>query len=171
MQARGASPDLRGEAPLRLTPIPKLARIFGTIRSVRLRHAVSARFLVALALVAGMLPVSAARTVEAICPAPAAAIPAGCCPEAPPACPSCPSESRSSCPAPSPAGARTCFSPAALPPGEAVQEARDARTGESASPSSETAASAPARFATAARRAAVIGSSPPPRLLACTFRN
>ncbi|HYN42059.1 MAG TPA: hypothetical protein VE129_09800, partial [Thermoanaerobaculia bacterium] len=100
-----------------------LARIFDTIRSMRLRHAVSARLFVALALVAGMLPVGAARTVEAICPAPAAAMPAGCCGDnAPPRCPSCPSESRPSCPSPSPSGARSCFSPSALPPGETVQE-------------------------------------------------
>lgn len=119
-----------------------------------------------------MLPLGAARTVEAICPAPAAAMPAGCCGEnAPPRCPACPAESRSSCPAPSPSGARTCFSPAALPPGETVQETRNGRTAESASLSSETARSAPARSATAARRAAVTGASPPARLLACTFRN
>ena len=152
-------------------PIPWLARIFDKIVPMRPRHAVSARLFVAIALVAGMLPVGAARTVEAICPAPAATMPAGCCGEsAPPRCPSCPAESRSSCPTPSPSGARTCFSPAALPPGETVQETRDARSDESASRSSEAGASGPARSATAARRAAVIGTSPPPRLLACTFR-
>ena len=168
---RGSSASLQDEKPLRLTPIPYLARIFDNIRSMVHRHAVSARLVVAIALVAALLPLSTARTVEAICPAPAAAMPAGCCGEsAPPRCPSCPSEGRPSCPTPSPAGTRTCFSPAALPPGEAVQEARDARTDESASRSSETAASAPARSATAARRAAVTGSSPPARLLACTFR-
>ena len=156
----------------RRTPIPRLARILDNILPMRHRHAVSARLLVALVLVAGMLPLGVARTVEANCPAPAAAMPAGCCGEnAPPRCPSCPAESRSSCPTPAPPGARSCFSPEALPPGESVQEAHGARTDESASHASETAVPAPARSATAARRAVVTGTSPPPRLLACTFRN
>ena len=139
---------------------------------MRFRHAVSARLFVALALVAGMLPVGAARTVETVCPTPVAAMPTGCCGEsAPPRCPSCPSESRPSCPTSQPSRARTCCSLAALPPGETVPETRQAREGDSATASSETAPTAPARSANAARRAAVTAASPPPRLLACTFRN
>jgi hypothetical protein len=129
----------------------------------------------ALGLLAGLLPLVAASPVKALCPAPVAAMPTGCCPKAapvaPPACPSCPSESRPSCPAPQPSRARTCCSPAALPPGESEPEARIVRAGVRTTSTTDAAPSTPERSATLARRLAVQGSSPPPRLLTCTLRN
>ncbi|MCL4810550.1 MAG: hypothetical protein KJ062_22530 [Thermoanaerobaculia bacterium] len=137
-----------------------------------MRHTRRARKFLALGLLAGLLPLVFASPVAAVCPAPVAAMPTGCCPPAPPpACPACPSESRPSCPTPQPARARTCCSPAALPPGETEPETRTARARATTISTSETAPSTPGRSAALARRLVVQSSSPPPRLLTCTLRN
>ncbi|MBK6406151.1 MAG: hypothetical protein IPF66_14560 [Holophagales bacterium] len=136
-----------------------------------LRHAFQMRSLFALVLVTGLLPLVATSRVEAICAAPAAAMPAGCCPQsAPPACPACPREGRSPAPA-APSRTATCCALAALPPGEASPESRDSRSPESTTSALETVEAGPARAVSAVRLTAVREASPPPRLLACTFRN
>lgn len=149
-----------------------MARIFYSLPIMPTRHARPNRAVLALGLLAALLQAGVSAPVEAICPAPVAAVPSGCCPEtAPPRCPSCPSESRPSCPAPQPARTRSCCSPAALPPGETVPEPREARAGDSTRSAPETTAAVPEQSANRARRAAVTAASPPPRLLSCTFRN
>ncbi len=136
-----------------------------------MRHRLLVRPLVALALATGLLPLAASPPVEAICPAPMAATPAGCCPETTPtSCPSCPREGRPSGPT-APARAATCCSLAALPPGESAQETRGPRSDGPTTSAPEAAAAAPSRSASVNRRMAVKGSSPPVQLLACTFRN
>ena len=129
------------------------------------------RSLLALVLVTGLLPLVATSPVEAICAAPATAMPAGCCPQsAPPACPACPREGRSPAPA-APSRPATCCSLAALPPGEVTPESRDSRSGESTTSAPETVQPGPARAVSAVRLTAISEASPPLRLLACTFRN
>ncbi|MFN7988578.1 MAG: hypothetical protein U0529_13965 [Thermoanaerobaculia bacterium] len=135
-----------------------------------MRHLRRLRASLVLGLLAALGHATVAPPVEALCPTPAAAMPERCCgDEAPPRCPSCPSESRSSCPAPS--RGRTLVSPEALPPGDSAPVSPDARAGATTTAAAETAPAAPARSSAAARRAAVTGASPPVRLLACTFRN
>ncbi|MBK8594840.1 MAG: hypothetical protein IPN83_04500 [Holophagales bacterium] len=136
------------------------------------RHAVQARLFVALALVVGLFPLGASKPVEVVCPVPAVAMPTGCCREAaPPSCPSCPSDGRPSCPTQQPTRARTYGSVAALPPGDSTREARASRPNEPTTAAPPMADTAPVRSASIARRAAVTGTSPPTRLLACSFRN
>lgn len=59
----------------------------------------------------------------------------------------------------------------ALLPGSAAPEAREAGPAETTTAAPGEAPAAPARTAAASRRDAVTAASPPPRLLACTFRN
>lgn len=136
------------------------------------RHPFRIRFALVFGLLAGLGLAGATPPVEALCPAPAAAMPARCCAdEAPPRCPSCPSESRSSCPSPAPSRTRSSAALEALLPGSAAPEAREARPSETATAAPEEAIAALVRTDTASRRDAVTAASPPPRLLACTFRN
>ncbi len=141
------------------------------IREMSLRQATQARPLVALALGLGLLAAGLSPQVEEICPAPMAAMPMDCCEEsAPPACPTCPSEGRSSCPA-QPAPARTSASFAALPPGSDQEEPRDFRKGEPDASTALTTTPSSTRSQVQRRRDLVLGASPPVQLLACTFRN
>ena len=135
------------------------------------RHFRRLRLALVPGLLAGLLQGFAAPPVVAAC-APAPAVPARCCAEtAPPACPSCPSDSRPSCPKPLPSRARVCLAPDALLPGDPSAEMRDGVPGETSSAAPGKAPAAAARSTVYARRAAVTAASPPPRLLACTFRN
>jgi hypothetical protein len=136
------------------------------------RHLFRLRIALVFGLLAGFGLAGVTPPVEALCPAPARVLPARCCgDEAPPRCPSCPSESRSSCPAPAPSRARTSALLEALLPGGTAPEARETRLAETTTAAPEEAPAAPERLAAAARRFAVTEASPPPRLLACTFRN
>lgn len=138
---------------------------------MRATHATRARLFMALTLVAGLFPVGGSKPVEAICPLPPAAMPTGCCREAvPPACPSCPSESRSSCPTRQPSGASSHGTVAALPPDDPTRETRESVSGETATAAPPTAAAAPVRSRAISRRTTVTGVSPPARLLNCISR-
>ena len=149
-----------------------MARIFYSSRAMPTRHLFRLRAVLVLGLLAGLGLAGVAPPVEAFCPAPAPAMPARCCAdEAPPRCPSCPSEGRSSCPAPAPSRARNAAALEALLPGSASPEERQDRPSGTTTAAPDEAPAAPSRSVEAARRDAVTAASPPLRLLACTFRN
>lgn len=135
------------------------------------RPAASARPLVALALAAALLPLPLLAALRGAAPSPASPVPSGCCPSsAPPTCPACPSEGRPSAPA-APKRAGTCCSPAALLPGAASLLEQEARSRRASGPDCVRTSRATVRAEADARRSFVAAASPPPRLLACTFRN
>ncbi|HPA53167.1 MAG TPA: hypothetical protein PLP50_16365 [Thermoanaerobaculia bacterium] len=136
-----------------------------------LRPAASARPLAALALAVSLLPFTLPAGPAAPCPASVPSPASGCCPSsAPPACPACPTEGRPSAPT-APKRAAACCSPAAVLP-------RASRLIEAEAPSARAdglvrvrSSRSTARAEADARRSSVVAASPPPRLLACTFRN
>lgn len=135
------------------------------------RPAASARSLVALALAAALLPLPLLAAVRGAAPSPASPPPSGCCPSSgPPTCPACPSEGRSSAPT-APKRTGTCCSPAALLPDAASLREQEARSRRAEGADGFRTSRAFARAAADDLRSSVVAASPPPRLLACSFRN